>query len=314
MHHSRAPQAPATATTRPARRRLLAGALLTAVTLTAGAAPAAAAAAEPAEVSLVNGYLIFQAGSGQINNLLITGGNGVVRVTDVVPLRAGQGCTLLPSNPRAADCRGDIYLAAAYLEDGSDTATLNVPGAQYGNLYGGAGNDVLRAEVGHTMLFWGGAGDDTLRGGAQMDVLDGGPGADVLAGGANTDSARYDDRTGRVYADLDGQARDDGEAGEHDTIGVDVESIVGGAGADLLTGGPGRNGLHGGPGDDVLYGLGGDDAVNGDAGADMLFGGDGPDSLYGGAGLDIIDGGAGADTCNAGADGADLIDCQTVNG
>ena len=56
----------------------------------------------------------------------------------------------------------------------------------------------------------------------------GGAGADVMLGGAGLDSVSYHDKTTGIVASLDGVASNDGEPGEGDTIGADVEAISGG--------------------------------------------------------------------------------------
>src|SRR2546430_889686 len=93
----------------------------------------------------------------------------------------------------------------------------------------------------------------------------GGHGADVLTG---TDVADYSSRTTPVTVDLDGEAGDDGESGEGDTVDNDVEDVWGGAAADRLTGNGEQNFLVGAGGDDILDGAGGADSLFGDGGND----------------------------------------------
>ena len=69
----------------------------------------------------------------------------------------------------------------------------------------------------------------------------------------------YHQRRFPVRVDLR-DARLDGKPGEGDVL-VDVESIVGGRGADRLAGDHGTNTIDGGPGRDRLIGRGGDDFV-----------------------------------------------------
>src|SRR5262249_40134023 len=112
------------------------------------------------------------------------------------------------------------------------------------------GNDLPIAMVRRT-----GPHEDT-RGGRQ-DPLDGARGgADTLTGGDGIDVADYSRRTAPVSLTLDGQAND-GEAGEHDMIGSDIEDLVGGDGADTLSGNADDNVLDGGLGADVMNGGGG---------------------------------------------------------
>ena len=173
---------------------------------------------------------------------------------------------------------------------------------------GGTGFDVLIGTDGSNTLT-GGPGDDrldglgsgdTFRGGSGHDLLQGGDGndrfeaarspdgSDALQGGAGHDLADYGERFGSVVVDPDGFADDGDRPGptlvfvdplpplalttspERDNVLPDVESVRGGAGADVLapsnsggtvTGGPGTDVLYGGPGVDTFAGEGGFDRV-----------------------------------------------------
>ena len=108
---------------------------------------------------------------------------------------------------------------------------------------------------------------------------------------------------------LDGRA-DDGESGERDDVGADVEQVIGGANGDTLTGSPAANVLDGRAGDDTIDGRAGDDQlIGGDntPGNDSLTGGDGRDDVRGGPGDDALDGGDGDDVLS-GAGGGDELD------
>jgi hypothetical protein len=158
--------------------------------------------------------------------------------------------------------------------DQDDTVSLGTVGIG-ARLAGGAGNDKLT----------GGSGDDALRGEA---------GADTLKGGAGHDTADYSDRVNALTISMDDVAGD-GEAGENDNVGSDVEVLVGGAGPDVLSGNAADNTIYGNAGDDVLTGR---------EGADTLGGGDGNDTLAGGDGADVLQGNDGIDTTTyAGAAG-----------
>jgi hemolysin type calcium-binding protein len=127
------------------------------------------------------------------------------------------------------------------------------------NVIGGSGSDALT----------GSSGSNQLSGGNGGDTLDGGTGLDTLIGGAGADTVSYALRSLPVSVDLDGVA-DDGVAGENDTIGVDIEDVIGGSGADTLTGDSVANTLTGGAGDDTIEGGEGSDVLLGDAGDDVL--------------------------------------------
>ncbi|MEV6341806.1 calcium-binding protein [Actinoplanes sp. NPDC051851] len=155
-------------------------------------------------------------------------------------------------------------------------------GARSDWLYGGSGADLLHGESGNDYLR-GNTGDDSLYGDEGDDQLvqeTTADGADVLNGGSGTDLVNYEGRKTAVVADLDGAKRDDGSAGEHDSIAKNVENLNGGYGNDVLTGNDTGNRIYGGyQGDDKLYGRGGADVLNGFGGSDLLDGGSGNDYL-----------------------------------
>ena len=181
---------------------------------------------------------------------------------------------------------------------------------------GGAEGDYVGADVENLN---GGSGDDTITGNAQGNRLSGGAGddtfiataatsTDVYIGGPGIDTVDYSIRgaTHPLVLSIDGKPTS-GEPGEHDTIDLTIENLIGGAGDDTLTGSAANNRLEGGPGNDTLYGMDGDDVLIGGAGNDTLYGGNGDDTfLYlsptGGEGNDTIYCGAGnADTLDFGA-------------
>ena len=104
---------------------------------------------------------------------------------------------------------------------------------------------------------------------------------------------------------------DDGEAGESDNVGADIENAVGGAGDNIMTGSGSANDLTGGPGNDILDGGAGDDTLNGGLGGDRLTGGSGSDVVFGDDGDDTILEGAGNDVLDGGAD-SDTLDYSGV--
>ena len=132
-------------------------------------------------------------------------------------------------------------------------------------LHGQDGDDYLIGQSGVDYLY-GEAGDDNLDGGSGNDYFYGGEGSDLLrsrpytgvdadyfSGGNGTDTLTYQEYTAPITADADGVKGDDGASGEHDTIAVDVNVIIGGSGDDRLSGAYGRQmQLLGGPGDDAL--------------------------------------------------------------
>jgi Ca2+-binding RTX toxin-like protein len=241
----------------------------------------------------------------------LAGGNGADRVYG---LGGGDHLDGGPGN--------DLIHAGA----GSDTV-MEPSGNFSGNdvIYGEAGADTLFAESGNDKVYGGNDGDLVL-GGAGNDWLDGGWGddtlvgdddgggpsvkggitADVLLGGPGLDTVDYSDHVKNVTVDLDGAYRDDGQAGEHDTVGSDVESLTGGYGNDRLTGNRAANWIYGWRGNDTIRGGAGNDWLSGDDGRDALYGEAGDDTL---SGVDLdrnaadrLDGGVNAtagDTCEA---------------
>lgn len=129
----------------------------------------------------------------------------------------------------------------------------------------------------------GGDGNDTITGGPGQDFMEGGFGNDVITGGASMDTVHYQTRTAPVRVSNDGAAND-GQTGEYDNVGTDVENLWGGQGEDTI---------HGNDQANWLYGLGGWDWISGRAGDDLIDGGDGNDTMDGGTGGDDLTGGNG---------------------
>ncbi len=172
-------------------------------------------------------------------------------------------------------------------EDGNDRLDA---GPDSDELDGGNGRDDLEGGTGRDTLR-GGEGDDTLDGGGGdtfhwddpptfpatrdgqfPDKLDGGPGSDTLNGGdGDFDTVTYDGRQAPVLISLDG-LRNDGERGERDLIGTDVEELVGGEGDDTVRGSANGNFLAGGAGDDLIDAGGGfHDVAHGNKGNDTII-------------------------------------------
>jgi Ca2+-binding RTX toxin-like protein len=167
-------------------------------------------------------------------------------------------------------------------------------------LTGTSGNDVI-AGLGGNDTISGAGGNDTICGGDGADKLDGGSGADFLSGQAGIDIVTYGTRSTAVTVDIDNVADDgnssDGPAGARDNVRADVESLIGGSGADALTGSTANNRLTGGPGADSLAGLGGND---------ILFANDGTaDSAI------DCDGGT-ADTAHVDSQDPTPVGCETI--
>ena len=243
-------------------------------------------AAHAATVSLSGGVLRYTAGAAAQSNLLVRESSGSVTIeraagdTDGWPL--GGDCA---ASATVATCPGPITKIEIDTGDQSDrvTGTTGAPPTVVTvpiemTILGSDGNDVLTGGS-RTDTIDGGAGDDTLDGSPGNDLLRGGDGNDALepdtgtdlvSGGEGIDTVAYGLRVAPTFT-LDGVAND-GEAGENDFIGVDVENIEASAssgvatvvgdgrpnhlevtsGRGVITGGEGSDVLEGGPADDVI--------------------------------------------------------------
>jgi Ca2+-binding RTX toxin-like protein len=181
---------------------------------------------------------------------------------------------------------------------------------------GGAGNDTL----------YSGPGDETIKGNAGDDTLfamrlDTGAasfadGADIFMGGAGTDTVSYRMRGATVCVTIANSTsvaadKDDGTgtcsvsdalvsgvltatvtvtSTEKDDVQSDIETVEGGAGADVLVGNDANNTLRGAAGADSLVGKGGDDVFDEDYGTEQDFAtantANGADTFWGGTGTD----------------------------
>ena len=174
-------------------------------------------------------------------------------------------------------------------------------------LWGEGGNDRLDAGDGPDYLN-AGAGDDAELGGAGDDFFQAteDSGRDTFSGGDGTDYVGYHFRSSNpVNLSLDGQAND-GEAGENDLLGTDVEQLGGTRFDDVITGDGGSNKLEGYDGDDRVRGGGGDDLLRGEKGRDELYGGEGGDRLEGGDDADFLSGEGGDDVLDPGEGTVDV--------
>jgi Ca2+-binding RTX toxin-like protein len=191
-------------------------------------------------------------------------------------------------------------------------------GVDVENVIGSPFNDVLVGDDPGPYLdkaaFFEPRGMNVLDGGGGDDFLDGRRGADVLIGGPGIDTVSYAWETLPVAVSLDGAANDGSkvdqnpDSGLGDSVGTDVENIIGGSGSDTLVGSDAANVIQGGPGDDIIQGGGGDDPLlDGGDGNDFIQGQAGNDHLQGDAGNDVLDGGTGQDTFSGGS-GKDAVD------
>jgi Ca2+-binding RTX toxin-like protein len=157
---------------------------------------------------------VFYVSFGFTSADALNGGSG----TDTVVLSEDLSAGLTFGAQTIADIEA-IELSAGHGYD-LTTDDANVAAGADLTLYGSdlTPADVVRfdgsAETDGRFILHGGAGGDTMRGGAMDDKLTGGAGADTLIGGAG------------------------------------IDKLYGGSGADILTGGLGRDYLYGGEGND----------------------------------------------------------------
>ncbi|HEY1277065.1 MAG TPA: calcium-binding protein [Thermoleophilaceae bacterium] len=328
------------------------------------AATALPASAQASSVGLSGGAeLRYDAGAGEANAVTISRGALVYTIDDPgVAITPTAPCAAVDAD--TATCPAPaVQQITVSLDDGNDAGTIGPsvslvdvslrggPGddrltgsdANDDFLAGEAGADTLAAVGGNDRLsggdgddtadggngsdfFDGGAGADTTRGGPGDDTLDAGTtadGPDALSGGPGDDRVSYNSRNAAVTVSLDG-VRGDGEAGENDNVGSDVERLDGGHGGDRLAGSAADNTFFASDGNDTVDGAAGDDNLIGSAGDDTLRGGDGDDELSGDRGVDAVDGGAGDDSIfsgnaddepdrMAGGDGTDLVSYGGAN-
>lgn len=172
--------------------------------------------------------------------------------------------------------------------EGEDGQDLLEGGPGLDALFGGDGNDSMFGGAAGLLIgadgadeLDGGRGDDLLAGGAGNDRLDGGEGGDQLNGDSGRDTLSYESRARPVSVTFDGVAND-GEPGEHDNAGADIEIVLGGSVGDTL---------------------------QGDRRANLLDGGSGPDDVSGGPGTDVLTGGTGIDVLRARDRAHDVVSC-----
>ncbi|MEF8735243.1 MAG: calcium-binding protein [Candidatus Accumulibacter necessarius] len=175
------------------------------------------------------------------------------------------------------------------------------PAAGHVEVSGSRFNDYLRGSDTGNVGLWGGAGNDTIVGGAGLGAAgfyaddSSTYGAIVNLSAASLTVSAAAGVTG-VTSDVTvaaNQARD--PDGNTDTL-INIENAYGSEFNDYLLGSVGSNWLSGNEGNDTLDGGAGSDNLVGDEGNDFLQGGAGSDTLDAGRGVDVADGGTDSDT------------------
>ncbi len=177
------------------------------------------------------------------------------------------------------------YYHYLYGYGGNDELQMTYAG--YGEVYGGAGDDIVYMHP-YTVeaygLVHGGSGRDYALGGAQADQVYGDKGNDYVDGRDGND---------HVYGG-DGRDRVEGGAGDDHVFGGKGSDLgkISVPGSSMPQGDPlffeVRAGLFGGDGNDHLFGGVGNDKLHGGNDDDVLVGGKGKDGLWGDAGLDTF--------------------------
>ena len=236
-------------------RRLVLGTGLGLALLSLTPSPALAGTAS----RTAEGTIRYEASAGEANRVAVSRSGDDLKITDtgVGSVTAGEGCS---ASGNTATCPAAAARALVIeVRDRDDQVSVQaaLPGGALVTVDGGEGNDLVGGGFGEVEALRGGPGDDFMAGGEGVDALDGGAGADVLlggpdgdslaggsgndgldagpgsdrlagdggadahVGGAGTDTVDYAARSARVVVTLDGN-RDDGESGETDDVGADV--------------------------------------------------------------------------------------------
>lgn len=269
------------------------------------------------------GEVTIQAVTGSFNpaaGVLTVFGDNLANTIDISRNAAGQilvngGAVNVPGGtPTVAN----TALIQVFGQGGNDTITLNQTNGALprANLFGGAGNDTLTGGAGGDMLF-GQSGNDTLVGGGGFDFLFGGSENDVLIGG-DADDQMFGESGDDRFIWNPGDDTDLNEGG----AGNDTSEVNGGGGTEVfaLTANgtrvrfdrldPAPFAIDIGTTENLVLNMnGGDDrfsatgnlaalisvTVDGGAGNDTILGTNGVDTLSGGADNDFIDGQQGND-------------------
>lgn len=255
----------------------------------------------------------FEAGLGSD---VVTGGNG--DDTDVQPALPGPNASVdSDAVDLGAHVLGDTVSYAArtadqpveFGHDGDEGAITANPSLAEHDAVSGA--EIVDGGVGADQ-FAPPASDDglrrTFRGGAGADRMSWGPGPQTFVGGSGIDVGSYASAPSGVVV-TPGAVAPDGPVGELDSIGGDVEHVVGSDFADDLTG-------AGGAGCGVDGGADGDTLRAPPAGGCVLRGGPGADTLLGGAGADVLQPGLDEDqlTFGGGVDRVSYADWNADRG
>ena len=214
-------------------------------------------------VSISGNAIVFEAGSDEVNTLVVNGLGGVFDPSGGPTI---TGVTISDSTTNIivrSPCR--VVLGTAVCEvDGIFRAVIHL-GNRNDRVSQFESNNVLDMDVD------GGLGDDTIIGGSRADKLDGGAGTDTIDGGDGDDL-------------LTGGLGDDTLNG-----GRGKDRLFGNAGKDVINGDGDNDEIDGGIGDDNINGGQGSDVIRGDTGEDRIASLDGfVDNVNCGLGKDSL--------------------------
>jgi Ca2+-binding RTX toxin-like protein len=233
-------------------------------------------------------------GTANVNITARVSGKSIVLDAQYV-IVPSSGCSWPDADHTRVLCSGAVSQVEMHGGPGNDVMDVDLAGlfaSLPDYLYGDDGDDVLLGGRGRTGL-WGGNGDDVMYGrdgGDDFVSFIAGDGSDQMYGGPGVDTVTYMERPAGVHASADGVVGDDGAPGEGDTIGADVEDIVGTWYDDVLIGNDSDNRIAACGGSNTVDAKSGDDFIEeGDGYHCGLVSPPGPDIIIGGTGVDTAD-------------------------
>lgn len=213
-----------------------------------------------------------------INRVVVRGlgGNDAINTTGLI-VNNSPISTWMYGDAGDDTINGSAGLDRIYGGQGNDTLDPGLRDVTTG--FVNQGGDILNGDGGNdlflgmqlpdyfippaTITYWGGSGNDSFWAST-------GKGADRFYGGSGLDTANYATRSDNLILNANNRPTAvSAGSSELDTIGRDVEVLIGGSG------------------DDLIVGAGGG-IISGGAGNDTLIGGNGPDLVLGGPGNDQI--------------------------
>ena len=202
-------------------------------------------------VSVSGDAIVFEAGSGEENALVVTGRGAAF---DQSISQFVTGVTIVDIN--------QIPTAIAPCRVLTGTAICEVTGISRAVIRLGNRNDSVRLDI---------VGEETplrmnVDGGLDDDTINGGPAADTLDGGAGTDTINGGDGDDQITGGLGVDTINGGRGRDH---------IFGNAGGDVINGDGDNDEIDGGVGDDTIDGGQGADVIRGDSGVDTIASKDG---------------------------------------